>query len=835
MIYSDDGMFKFQLSVSKQTLISKPVKGSKEEKDFYKFLRFEEKNISIEEFTSLIKKFHSFAHIFDYEGKELTCKRKNNRNFREANVIFIDVDDCDKSMSETLFSIKYKPTVSYSTASNNLEGKGYRFRFCYIFNESIKNINIYKNLYKEISFDVKQVLSLSKMKDDSGKKVSQVFHGSLPNCEIKTTNIIYEVSDFPEYVETEEKITHKNQKINLKDVEIDPVFKEDCELFSIPKMLTKYSITYHYYDKTEIDFNDDEYYKWVNKAEYHKIYRMYERKMIKGNLRSVVKKWSHGNKRINKLFISGIIMKEIKNDITVEHLAFNLMYEVFRNYDNTISEDNKNEKFTPTSILNIAINIITSDYKLEQKPDDSGKKMILKIDIKKCKEEGISYQSKVAEGYKIERDKEILNVLDTSISLKENFILLNESGIKVSMKVLKRIYNDYNLKDYSLFERLDQLYDTSISPKTNYLVICSTSFYFKVSLMSLYNYCKDRNINTKCSNKSGIPGVCFQQRIINNSTPNIFSTFSNVSNTSEFLQNDTLLDNNNKKEEQYYTASNDFVKIEISKVNKEVKILNYSLLEADPEIEITNVEHIDIEIMKKNEKPITPEMNTSPLFSIEPIVYEDGNEETVQETYDEDEIEISKGIIRNYHQKLKGLKDRTDLDMNQTLVLCNSYLYYIECNCKCLTKECAEKTLNACKAIIQSIEDKFHEKESEPIIQEESAKQRIREHYDVLKTLPTDSRNYNMLINLYYVHYFQIEADLIHLNKEDRKITKRCCDTVLIRIKENHTAYYNTKVRVHLDEDNEIFAPNCNLSVADLSRSRDFYFNLNNKINVQSK
>ena len=46
-------------------------------------------------------------------------------------------------MDEALSLLTYKPNLAYTTMSNNIEGKGYRFRFIYLTNFTIQSNDEY--------------------------------------------------------------------------------------------------------------------------------------------------------------------------------------------------------------------------------------------------------------------------------------------------------------------------------------------------------------------------------------------------------------------------------------------------------------------------------------------------------------------------------------------------------------------------------------------------------------------------------------------------------------------------------------------------------------------
>ena len=53
------------------------------------------------------------------------------------------MDNATLKMDEALSLLTYKPNLAYTTMSNNIEGKGYRFRFIYLTNFTIQSNDEY--------------------------------------------------------------------------------------------------------------------------------------------------------------------------------------------------------------------------------------------------------------------------------------------------------------------------------------------------------------------------------------------------------------------------------------------------------------------------------------------------------------------------------------------------------------------------------------------------------------------------------------------------------------------------------------------------------------------
>ena len=104
--------------------------------------QFQEQNTDLDTLVYYIKEGRLFTHVFKNDLRK-------NENFLYTSIIPIDVDDCPKSLEETLDGLEKKPTIAYYTASNLKEEGSYRFRFIYVFDERIDRCN-YTPLVKAV-------------------------------------------------------------------------------------------------------------------------------------------------------------------------------------------------------------------------------------------------------------------------------------------------------------------------------------------------------------------------------------------------------------------------------------------------------------------------------------------------------------------------------------------------------------------------------------------------------------------------------------------------------------------------------------------------------------
>ncbi|KAA6347893.1 hypothetical protein EZS27_004673 [termite gut metagenome] len=675
----NNNQFQFNLSISWNGIDHKPKKGA-EEKTFYEDTRFNEDFLTISKLQELISKGHTFAHIFNYKGKVLTCKRKKDVNFSKANCIFIDIDDCNQSMQDTINLLENKPTLAYTTFSNKKEDKVYRFRFMYALNTYIEDIGVYGHIYEEITKEIKEKLNLSYMKDDSCSKASQCVYGSNADCELYSSPTVYELSDFSEYIPKENILKFKDITATKKPIqeklEIDPHFMDEVKSLTIPQLVHRYEHI-HYADKYEIQFKDNELSRFVPKHLYWKINRTYVRETgFDGELHSFVKKFKNGDRRHKKLFQYGIIIKGENPNITPENLIINMCQEVFKHYINTVSEEDLNKRFNPLYIFNMVQDIFNYEL-VNNRTDDGSLRLMLNMPL--LKELGKTYQSEIAKQYNKKKDAKILELLDTLLSFKENLYNLNNVyGIKITYRILKRIYDQNNINPnptpiLSVYEILDTVYNRTLSTSDNVKIITN------ISRRSIYSYAKDRGINTKGTSKkpksSKKKKYNKKKGIKNTIKPNTVKDIKSIKN--DICAGKNFCIDITTKEKEYittiYTEVKDCTKLEKIKIEEEKNI------------SIPNL-------------PIPEKIKQPALMTEVTKLYDDSEKKEP----DPEDTEISQKIIRNKFNIMKGLLTSTEnIHVIETEI--SSCMYYIEINIPYLKEKDREPTLLAVNKLIDKI------------------------------------------------------------------------------------------------------------------------------------
>ena len=198
---TEDRTFKFPISLSKD---SYPTKESID----YTKMKLKVIETTASELLLFIRQGHSYVHIFKDN------KRAKN-NFLRTNVISVDMDDSTIPMKEQVTQLKFKPTFAYTSSSNGLPDKGFRFRLVYVFTDPICSISAFEGLYHRICSS-----NGLDPKDNCGGRVHQLMNGNTkPNIEVYESGYLYRTIDFmglDEQANLKQRINPKVQNETLE-------------------------------------------------------------------------------------------------------------------------------------------------------------------------------------------------------------------------------------------------------------------------------------------------------------------------------------------------------------------------------------------------------------------------------------------------------------------------------------------------------------------------------------------------------------------------------------------------------------------------------------------
>ena len=371
----------------------------------------------------VLKSGYCVAHCFRTQNEVFTQSEKTNDNFEYTQMIGVDIDDCDTDMETYIKGLKRKPTFAYTTFSNGI--KGNRFRMIYLFNQKIDSIPLYRAVYNWIT----EGLNIN---DNCMRSVSQQMFGTNFSAKWYKSDIWYDVPHFDESIITNQKRVSSQNSISDKvSSQISKSFINDMDCMAAMDFIKKYRNSYPYFTETELQYKDgyaviDSNYYVVRRMWYNQVYETKDGTVTVNEVR----KYKDGNKRRIRMYNTARILRNIKNDITAEHLAYILYCEREYYYDNS---DNilSNER-----LLSIATEI--TSMPMERVIMNNNGKNRFKVDKEYWRERGITPKQAVQIVRGQINDMNIGELYDFNLTDKENVNVMKENGINISLITLKR-------------------------------------------------------------------------------------------------------------------------------------------------------------------------------------------------------------------------------------------------------------------------------------------------------------------------------------------------------------------------------------------------------------
>lgn len=426
------------LSVSDQCFEKKPQKGSA----IYSKLTFTQQTVSLLQFIEFIKNGYMFCGVYD--DKKFSNKNyKTSQHLVSNNVVSIDIDDCDCSMRDFMSTLKYSPSIAYETFSNLEDGKGYRFRFLYVFDDFVDG-ETYSRLYYAIckanniecpSNDTSTASPYQKIWGTNGKHrdiigLGYVYHiDSFKDFmdEEKCPVSVYNIKKTPQHNNTLKQDTPR-----LTDKAFEEVWNKSINIDVLTKMRH-----YQTYECTQIEWKDGELWRDLEDTHYYEIKHKWEMRLVFNGGRykrvPVNIRLKNGEHRRKKIFLSLMRRRLIDNTITLEHLCYAALYELhffIENVDNT-------DYITRNQLMQIAQTAYSTD--LERYKEKLRKNKHFKINKMERIKRGLSPAQAVAmanrEIRKNKKEKEYLELAknyDPKKSIRKNAEILGISKTKCS-------------------------------------------------------------------------------------------------------------------------------------------------------------------------------------------------------------------------------------------------------------------------------------------------------------------------------------------------------------------------------------------------------------------
>lgn len=412
-----------RVSISKKAYTHKPTQ------EETKYIRFEHKEITIDEFIDLIGEGYTYAALFRNDWRK-------GDNYICSSTLTFDIDHSDVNIDDYVARLDIKPTFAYTSSRNGLEDYGYGFRLVYVLSEDVCSLEDYALLTKSLA----KQLSLTFV-DGRSWKGDQMWYGS-KNCEfiisynILDRNLINCDNSLVQTPRLSNKKT-RNQKgqsnynsINKHYGLSDP-FQTDFENMGFAEFIEKYKDVCINKETSDIELNkDDIMIKYPN--DYYEIRRPYS----KDNGETI--KIKDGEGRRKKLFINGVIRRKISPNMTMEDMIYCMVYEL------CYYVVNNGNKITKGTLYQIAKNVMEADV---DKYDVGKPRYKSFINPLYCEVHGIT--KKQAMGLLRNKKQYIGEFFDPSLTVKENIAVMKEYGLEISEKTVKRWMKENGITKYN--------------------------------------------------------------------------------------------------------------------------------------------------------------------------------------------------------------------------------------------------------------------------------------------------------------------------------------------------------------------------------------------------
>lgn len=417
------------LSVSDQCFETKPPKGSA----IYSKLTFTQQTVSLLQFIEFIKNGYMFCGVYD--DKKFSNKNyKTSQHLVSNNVVSIDIDDCDCSMRDFMSTLKYSPSIAYETFSNLEEGKGYRFRFLYVFDDFVDG-ETYSRLYYAIC--KANAIECSSNDTSTASPYQKILGTNGKHRDIIGLGYVYHIDSFKNFMDEEsvQSTIYKKTKTGINQVDWTPKTEYKFKDKTFENMWDKATDTeilsqmsqYQTLETTYINFNDGELWRDLTDEEYYCIKRKWQRKIFNGRNVIAIAKVKNGEHRRKKIYLSLIRRRLIDPTITLEHLCYAALFEL--NY--FIVNTDENDYITRYQLTQMAQNAMNADLGKYKNLKENKKFKVNKMEAMK---QGLTVQQAVGKANAARRMemkekvyREMSEKYDKNKSVRQNAEILGVS------------------------------------------------------------------------------------------------------------------------------------------------------------------------------------------------------------------------------------------------------------------------------------------------------------------------------------------------------------------------------------------------------------------------
>ena len=402
-------------------------------------MKFSNKEVNIDDFSSLIKEGYAYTSVMkdDHRSKD---------NFIKTNIITFDIDSCSVNMDETLKRLSIKPYICYTSPSNGLEGKGYRYRMIYCLEEPITK----REDYYVYARSLEDQLALQSIVGDcvdnrsyypeqywNGCRGCNIFLNHSNNNILSYNDILLNNNYRKDYhsrtsSSNSTKVSVKHNKEQQNILCVSDTFMDDYWNMTYQDFLTKYIDVYSNIMATPIEYNEDDpivYYP----ENYYEIRRPWYK--VNGE----TYKLKDGHQRRKTLYTNGIIRRLINPDITFDNLLYNLVFEFQYYY---INNGNKIDK---KILYGIAMNAMEAE--IDESLIRKGRpRYNFFINPLYCKKHGM--KAKQVLGQVNNKKQYIGEFYDLNLTDQENIEIMKEYGLVISKPTLDRWKKENGIKKY---------------------------------------------------------------------------------------------------------------------------------------------------------------------------------------------------------------------------------------------------------------------------------------------------------------------------------------------------------------------------------------------------
>ena len=388
---------------------------------------------------------------------------------RESDYICIDVDDSTVEMNDYVSTLTDKPTIYYTTPSNgNIEKSQqrygdnehiYRFRLLYALDTPTTNATEYEQAFRYI-------VMANNMTSVDYRPANQYYNGS-KGCELHNTHRVYSLPDeYKDVVPGNEGKKSGRPKSKQTDGVVNPSdggngMHLDADVLSSFLNCTKYEDFLSWYSgmfgpstllrETPYLPDEEDERKLVCGNQYYRIPKKYIG-WDKENKAKIYGKWLDGENRHTKIYITGIILRKLNPEATVDDLLREIVVILLAHY--SMENPDGTLKFPQKAILQLLDSVMKADLTKELK---AIKHPSFKVSDSYCDRNRVSKRAVVSEilsENRIEKKEEKYKEIDfffdhnltwndgSRITQKQWIEILKEKGIEVSIASFKRYLND---------------------------------------------------------------------------------------------------------------------------------------------------------------------------------------------------------------------------------------------------------------------------------------------------------------------------------------------------------------------------------------------------------